>query len=62
MAERKLRRANAPARRRDRKRDGVGEVPLTTAKLRSGDVVEEAEWNGGTVASSELDEGGGFGS
>ena len=48
--------------RRDRKREGVGEVPLTTAKLRSGDVVEEAERNGGTAASSELDEGGGFGS
>jgi len=62
MAERKLRRANAPARKRDRKREGIGEVPLTTAKLRSADVVEEAERNGGTVASSDLDEGGGFGS
>ena len=62
MPERKLRRANVPARRQDRKREGVGEVPLTTAKLRSGDVVEEAERNGGTVASSDLDEGGGFGS
>ena len=57
-----LRRANAPAKRRDRKREGVGEVPLTTAKLRSNDVVEETERNGGTTASSELDEGGGFGS
>ena len=56
MAERKLRRANAPARRRDRKREGVGEVPLTTAKLRSGDVIEEAERNGGaTAVGTELE-------
>jgi len=46
-----LRRANAPARKRDRKGEGVGEVPLTTAKLWSGDVVEEAERNSGTAAS-----------
>ena len=62
MAERRHRRAKAAETERERGREEVGEVPLTTAKLQSSDVVEEAEWNGGTAASSELDKGSGFGS
>ena len=62
MAERKLRRANAAEREREGGREKVGEVPLTTAELRSSDVVEKAKRNGGTAARSELDEGVGFGS
>ena len=62
MAERRHRRAKAAKTEREGWREEVGEVTLTTVKLRCSDVVEEAERNGGTAASSELDEGGGFGS
>ena len=37
------------ARERKREREGVGEVPHPTEKLRGGDVVEESERNGGEL-------------
>ena len=61
-ADWRRRRAFPCGTEREGGREEVGEVPLTTAKLRSGDVVEEAERNGGAAVSSELDEGGGYGS
>ena len=53
MAERKLRRANAAEREREGGREKVGEVPLTTAELRSSDVVEKSKRNGGAAKLRE---------
>ena len=49
------------ARERKREREGVGEFPLTTTKLRSGDVVEERQWNGGATAAGSSSKSGGVG-
>jgi hypothetical protein len=60
-AARKLRRVVSRAREEKREREGVDEFPLTTTKLRSGDVVEERQWNGSATAAGSSSKSGGAG-
>jgi len=57
MADRRRRRALPNGTEREGGIEAVCEIPLTTEKLRSGDVIEGTERNGGATAAaaSELE-------
>ena len=56
MADRRRRRALPNGTEREGGIEAVCEIPLTTEKLRGGDVVVERRWNGATAAAaSELE-------